>query len=374
MALEGLQRALDTYIAGASGELHDMVLSAMPYTAAMAGMDELAKNAAMPTGRFMSTDTLSGNNARFTFEVAIPEGYGVSAETGPVADLEYPYREVQTSVTLQARKSYYANDDVIRMSDLVAFDEDANPDLVPFLRTKVNGLVKGTFKTINSDLFPVTNASPSHTGNSDTFAPTEERVMALSHALQTGQSGNAAGAATSYDYFGYNIGTNANTQAVNYGTHSSSFVFAQQTVFENIILPIRERGGNPDIALVDRGVYALLADFINDKTVVGVTETIAFGVQTLVIDGVRYILEPRLSELASAASQKREAYYLDSSKWSFKYETFNAEGGEKSAGMTGVAIKPARSRAFYAIDMGLVCRHVCTAPRYNGRAYNLTLS
>jgi len=376
MALyEGLQQATDQWFKENGNMVWDQVMGALPTLSVLAGIDRLALANAKPATRF-TKDSISSLNDRFTMRTAVPLGYGINALTGPLEDLRQPYRQERTTVTLSAFPSWYENNEAVRVADLRAYTAQSAPPIADVIGDTVTGLIDGLMQKINQDLFPATdNVYPSDsTGIAHGGAAAEDRVMAFVHPLQTGQSGNAAGSSTSYTYWGYDIGTNANSQAVNWGTHSGPTTLDFAGVRTNIIQPLVRRGSKVDLAIVGSDYWNALADFMEDKIVLANAQQLEFGATTILVNVggrvVRFVEEPALQDLNNAG-HKDEAFFLDSSTWSFGME--DAFGGSGTTASAFKVKEPDDASTFFNMIGHVLCRLICKSPRLNGRNYNANI-
>lgn len=349
----------------------DQSMKAKPFLASLLKADELAKGMARPNMRIRMVNDFSGENARFSLRVSVPRGYGVNYRTGSLDELQTPYREHQSTVTLLASPSHYSNDDTIREADLEVYTATSSPQIADVIDNKMVGLFDGLADAINDDLFsPTANISPSNnSATGDTGAPSEGRIMAVGHPFQTGQLGNAAGNSTSYMYYGYDIGVNSDSQAVNLGTYASATTVATATIFESILGPLHERGSRPDIALCPLAFYVKLKELMEAKVVLGNVDSLIYGIESIVIDGVRYIVEPNMTR-AHSAGAKPEVYYFNSKWWDFGVKSEVSERGSViGKGMFRVS-QPTNSNMFKNILGGLTVRLVCTNVRHQGHFFN----
>lgn len=374
--LTGIQRAIDTYIANETG-LFDQVLRKRPTLAMLmgAGMEQEKTNGVNTT--FIRSDNLTGNEARFDLRTGIPIGQGVRAQTGNIPDLLGAYQERTTTVTLTAEPSFYENSESIRVTEMHRFTTEVNPNIAPWVQTKVKALVDGLLEAVNQDIFPSMNLAPSHPSGANTGAAAEERIMSIAHALQTGGADNVANNSTSYSYWGYDIGRNPNSQAVNIGTHSAAAIVDFQTLRRALVLELDARGADVTqmIAPTDASVFSWIADLIEDKIVVGNTSENAFGITSFkLFDGIRFYHEPRLTVLGNTAGARREMYFLDPSTWSFSY-VWPETGQSGINGDSAIKVKEvANTSSFYNMTTLLMARLVCLSPRLNGRVYNVSVA
>lgn len=372
-AVTGFQRALDTYIIENGQGLMDQVIRKRPTLAMLLGAGRDMEKATGLNPIFVRSDSLTGNEARFDFRTGIPIGSGVRAASGNIADLVGVYQERTTTVTLSAEPSYYENSEAIRITEKHRFTSEANPNIAPWTAIKATALMDGLWEAVNRDLWPATNASPSNPLGSSTGAPTEDKVMSFAHPLQTGGASNAANSTTTYSYFGYDLGTNPDSQAVNLGTNSSSAIPDFQTLRRSLMLELDARGADIRnmIAPCDATMFSFIADLIEDKIVVGNSSEGAFGIMGFkLFDGVQFYHEPRLTVLGATANQKREYYFLDPSTWAFNY-VWPETGQSGVNGESMISVKEVSSTStFMNMTSLLMCRLVCLSPRLNGRVYN----
>jgi len=263
----------------------------------------------VPATRIKVGSDVGGDNIIWGIGGADVVAQGVSALTGNVNDLISPLEEAAEDF-LAKQGFTYVQSPPIALKDAIIEKVSKNPtDLMEFVKNKSEQVARSFINKINEDIFSQESIVAGATSATAVQAQSETRFESFYRALSTGQQHNASTATLSYVQNGIEIGTdNTRLRAIQWGTENSGTAFSLRLFRENVLMPLRKRGHNPDIALVNATAFAWLQNSLEGASLqYGLAETIDYGIQVITIDGVRFIYEPRMDRYINSTVSASQA-------------------------------------------------------------------
>lgn len=370
-----LEALLPLYITADKGRSFKQYLKARPALSLFYAFDEMSNSSPVKPGIIVPQETLRGDKFRWQYQVETPSARGIDARNGSRAELTRDYNEFIGINYAEISPSTYDVDTSVRDLVMKGFQSSSKAqagDIMSFASVVMSSLWEGALEKVYEDLIPTSdNLAPSDTGSTLTGERTQSSITAIGRWLQTGQSGNAQGSSTSYEPIdGFEIGTNSNLQAVNWGTHSSAATFTTEDYNKNIRFPLGYRGSNPPVALCDAEFLAWLINDLEGSVQIGQKVGILdYGITGVrLYDGTVFINDRRLDTLNNGTN-KREILFMQPDVWRFGLS--DMDGGPLSEAKVQVYTNPdVAAMTFMAMTYKALL--VCTAPRLNGRIYNVT--
>lgn len=329
----------------------------------------------MPNTRIKVGSDVGGDNIIWGIGGADVTATGVSALTGNVNDLISPLEEAAEDF-LAKQGFTYVQSPPIALKDAIIEKVSKNPtDLMEFVKNKSEQVARSFINKINADIFPqVTLVSASAAGS--TQASSETQFESFYRALSTGQQHNGTGTSLSYVLNGIEVGTdNTRLRAIQWGTENSGTAFTLRTFRENVLMPLRKRGHNPDIALVNGTAFAWLQNSLEGASLqYGLMETIDFGIQVITIDGVRFMYEPRMDTYANASGTNINQMYIGcSDSLEFRMKALGDHGNDISSGSFQLKEHP-QSVSMKIIQAAMIGAYINKYPFKWAQANNITFA
>lgn len=317
--------------------------------------------------RFQKDEDTSGEAFQITYRKGLPTVQGVLARTDTITNLP---RTEQSNFSIVAGKmlpSFYDCREDVRRAYLTVFEK--NPQAVlPYLKSVAQAARDAFYKKLSDDMFPVASiGEPTDPGSGTSFAEAEDKVMAVHYPLQSGYADNASTGSGTYSYLGIDMNAAGYTdlKSVQYGTTSSSFGNPSwDNIRKNLILPIKLRGGRPDLLIVDSGTYSYMLNDAETAIRIKQSTNLQFGGELIQVGDMFVMPEGRM-DLYPANSVPRQLYCLQTDTWRFKYRHLNDQLKFIDHPDTATLVT-----LLAYIEVCLVCEH----PRYNGRGYNVSLA
>jgi len=360
--LERLNIALRNQI---SRELYDYTKNYNGFLSMLAAIDNLYG----VTSRHIRSNDVSGSEIQVEFRQSLPNVQGAMAVTGSLPSLELPAQSGFAAVAGTMGWSHYHAREDIRKAFVQHMDKDPK-SVVPYVKSVSKALRDAVMEKLSSDIFPSNNLYPSRgTGGATNGNAQEDKIMSLAYPLQSGYVDNSLTPdSTVYPYLVDNLNATGYTgiKSVNAGTYGTPFNtsgnITTSALRRNILFPLRNRGAQVDLAIVDSAIYDYTIVQAEAKVVIEQMDKMVYGGTWSKYLNMFWMIEEKLDTLAATSNAKREAYFLDTSTWEFR----------QNGAFTETSVKDHPTAAWLlTMLMSFSCALICKHPRYNGRAFNV---
>ena len=317
-----------------------------------------------------SNDLAAGEAFQIDFQVGFPVAVGAKAITGSMASLKLPQQANFNVVSGKITPSYYQLREDIRTAQVERVKKSPKV-LGPNLASKISqSAITGFMKKWNDDLFPDAGCTPCYAAGVNGIYQ-EDKMMALAYPLQSGYVLNAASGSGTYPYIVDDMNATGYTtlKALNVGTTASGFgVMSPSNLRTKLTLPMEDiEGAMPNLLVCDSAVYDYGVLQAEGKVVIEQEDMPDYAFSGIAkYAGVYWLREGKLDTLYATTSY-REAYLLDANTWEFRWSGLDGEDA------LSITPDPDTKLLVTLLGKAATCL-ICHVPRYNARAYNVTLS
>lgn len=360
--LTGLEQAFRKQI---GKELYDYQKNYNGFVSLLASMDNMWK----VSSRFTRSNDIASNGIQVTYRAGLPTVTGVNAVTGSLASLVMPEQTGFNIVTGTMPWSHYHIREDIRKSLVQHLEKDPKV-VVPYIKSVSKAVRDAVMQKLSEDMFPEDNCWPSKSAGFASGNAAENKVLSVPYPIQSGYVTNTPiPDATVYPYLVDDLNAAGFTgmKAINAGYDDTGKQFGTMTLSNlrrQIILPLRNRGGDPDLAVVDSAIYDYICTQTEDKIRLQQNRTLEYGGEIVRYGPVDWLIEERL-DLLTDAGEFREAYFLQTEDWEFT---------QKDALGDFDIIQNPHAPALLTLLGYFTCGLVCKNTRRQGRAYDVRLS
>lgn len=352
-ALEKLEAALRKQT---GRELYDNALNLDCLWGILANMDSKDKTLENMSGRrFSMSKDVAGKSRQVDFRTGLPVAQGASPVTGSLASLELSTQENIQTQSGEMGWSYYQAREDVRTALIEQMTKDVSKN-IQWVKMTAEALRDAIRIKVMSDIIPAADVTTAGQG-----AEAENKIMAIGYPLQNATSGT-------YSYLGLNMADAEmqRSQAVRSGTTGSAFgVMSLSNLRKKILLPLKPRGGKPDIVLCDADVFDYVLSQAEGKLVLAQEDTLEYGGENVRYGGRYWCYEPLLDDVYDTTTY-RQTLFLQSDTWEFTWKEF---------GNDSLSLSPHDKTNFLQkVLWACACQLICYNPRKNAVAYNVTLS